>query len=139
MELLAVLLITAVVFAVAVPDISAALAGVRINTAVRELVTDIRYAQQMALAECRVYRITFNTGMQLYRISYAGRATQVIVKQAYFPEELTLLGTNFGGNTLGFNIMGAPTEAGTIELMDKWGRSVRITVLPATGRVRVYR
>ena len=49
------------------------------------------------------------------------------------------MSTNFEHHTLGFNAMGAPLVARPIELKDKRGRPIRITVLPATGRVRVYR
>lgn len=137
--MLLVLLIISIACAVAAPGIDAALAKVEADAALRGLVTDIRYAQQMSIARGRVYRINFNVSMQLYRISYAEHPTPAIVKQVYFPEALTLVGTNFDRHTLGFNAMGAPLAAGTIELKDKRGRPIRITVLPATGRVRVYR
>ena len=133
------MLIISIACAAAVPGIGLSLAKAETDAALRELVTDIRYAQQMSLFRGRVYRITFNVNLQLYAISYAQLPTQVIVKQVYFPEGLTLIGTNFDSHTLGFNAMGAPLEAGTIELADKRGRPVRVTVLPATGRVRVYR
>ncbi len=139
MEVLLVLLIISIACAAAAPGIDAALAKVEADAALRELVTDIRYAQQMSISRGRVYRISFNVSLQLYRISYAQQQAPAIVKQVYFPEGLTLVGTNFDHHTLGFNAMGAPLAAGTIEFKDKKGRPIRITVLPATGRVRVYR
>lgn len=139
MEVLLVLLIISIACAAAAPGIDAALAKAEVDAALRELVTDIRYAQQMSISRGRVYRINFNVSMQLYRISYARQQAPAIVKQVYFPPGLTLVGTNFDHHTLGFNAMGAPLAAGTIEFKDKKGRPIRITVLPATGRVRVYR
>ena len=47
MEVLLVLLIISIAYAVAVPEINAALAKVEADAALRELVTDIRYAQQI--------------------------------------------------------------------------------------------
>jgi hypothetical protein len=115
------------------------LAGVEAKAAIRELVTDIRLAQQRAMGEGRKYYISFNKHMQLYQISYTSHPTKVIVKQVFFPEGLTLLGTNFKKDTLSFNVMGAPSAGGTITLKEKRGKQVEITVVLATGRVRVYR
>lgn len=134
-----VLLIISIICAVAVPGINAVLTGGEVKAAIRELVTDIRFAQQMAMGEGREYYIYFNKHIQLYQISYARHPINIIVKQVYFPEGLTLLGTNFKGDTLSFNVMGAPSAGGTITLKEKQGKQVEITVLPATGRVRVYR
>lgn len=92
MEVLLVLLIISIAYAVAVPEINAALAKVEADAALRELVTDIRYAQQMSISRGRVYRINFNVSLQLYRISYAQQQAPAIVKQVYFPEGLTLSG-----------------------------------------------
>jgi prepilin-type N-terminal cleavage/methylation domain-containing protein len=138
-ELLVVLLIISIAYAVAVPGVKAVLTGVEVNAAIRELVTDIRYAQQMAIGEGRVYRIIFNKHMNLYRVSYTSYPIQVTVKQVVYPEGLTLLGTSFNNDMLSFNVMGAPSAAGTITLKDNRGKEIRVTVLPATGRVRVYR
>lgn len=109
------------------------------NTAVRKMVTDIRYAQQMALAEARVYYITFNRSLQLYRISFAAHPMQKTVRQVPLPDGLRLIGTNFPDNRLHFTELGAPSRGGTIELVDARGQIISVTVLPATGRVRVYR
>lgn len=134
-----VLLLVSIICAVAVPGIKALFTRAEVNAVLRELVTDIRYAQQMAMGEGRIYRVTFNTHLNLYRISYTSYPTQVTVKQVLFPEGLTLLSTSFTNNILSFNIMGAPSAAGTIRFVDKSGKEIRITVLLATGRVRVYR
>ncbi len=93
----------------------------------------------MAMGEGRTYHVIFNKDLQNYRIGYTSHPVQTTVKLIYFPEGLTLLGTNFTGNKFSFNIMGAPSASGTAELMDKKGKIIKITVLPATGRVRVYR
>lgn len=123
----------------AFPAIDAVLVQARVNSAIRELVTDIRYVQQMAMGEGRTYNVIFNTNVQNYRVDYTSYPMVTIVKRVFFPEGLTLLGTNFKNNTISFYITGAPSAAGTIELMDRKGNIIRITVLPATGRVRVYR
>ena len=132
-ELLVVLLIISIAYAVAVPGVKAVLTGVEVNAAIRELVTDIRYAQQMAIGEGRVYRIIFNKHMNQYRVSYTSYPIQVTVKQVVYPEGLTLLGTSFNNDMLSFNVMGAPSAAGTITLKDNRGKEIRVTVLPATG------
>jgi type II secretory pathway pseudopilin PulG len=136
---LAVLLVLSIVCAVAVPGVNAALTRAEVNAAIRELVTDIRFAQQMAMGEGRIYRITFSKYMNLYRIGYTSHPVQVTVKQVVLPEGLTLVGTSFRNDILSFNVTGAPSAAGTINLEDKRGKDIRITVLLATGRVRVYR
>ena len=136
---MAVLLLFSIVCAVAVPGVNAVLTGAELNAAIRELVTDIRFAQQMAMGEGRIYRITFNKYMNLYRVGYTSHPVQVTVKQVVLPGGLTLVGTSFKNDTLSFNVIGSPSAAGTINLQDKRGREIRVTVLLATGRVRVYR
>jgi type II secretory pathway pseudopilin PulG len=136
---LAVLVIISIVSAVAVPRIDTVLESAVKDAAVRELVTDLRYARQMALTEGRIYYIAFNKNMQTYQVSVAGKPTQIIIKQVVLPDGIRLLDTTFTDDKFYYNSMGAPSRGGTIELLDRKNRVISITVLPATGRVRIYR
>lgn len=139
MELLAVLVIISISCAIVLPAADAVLYRAKVDTAIRELITDIRFAQQMAMGEGRAYHIVFNKALQNYRLGCRGHPLPITVKLVTFPEGLTLIGTNFTDDRLSFNIMGVPSAGGTVELLDKRGRIIEITVLLATGRVRVYR
>lgn len=138
LELLTVMLIISIASAVAVPAVNAALERAAGNAALRELVTDLRYAQQMALSDGSNYYITFNKSMQTYTISVAGQFDQEIIKQVTLPDGIKLLGTNFANNKLYYTDLGSPSAGGRIELSDRKGKVIKITVLPATGRIRVY-
>jgi prepilin-type N-terminal cleavage/methylation domain-containing protein len=137
-ELMVILLILSIVTSIAVYDIGGFMAYTYIRTALRQIVSDIRFAQQMAVNEGRTYYLTFDKNRDLYTIKVTGHPMEVIIKRVYLKDGVNLLGTNFIGDEFHFTSLGAPSRGGEINLRDVRGRNYRITILPATGRVRVY-
>ncbi len=99
----------------------------------REIQTLIRQTQDKAYGEQAMYELGFYT--------LTGRCIQIkdnrITDEISIPRGITIERTNFPGRTLKFNGKLVPSGGGTILLYSK-SHQVRITVLPVTGRVKIY-
>jgi len=137
-ELLVFLLVLSIIFTIAKPGFEVMLEQARVRAILRELVTDVRYAQQMALGEGKIYYVIFDRNSEAYRIQVAGNPFPQVLKQVFFADGIDLSWTSFPEDRFHFTSLGAPSGGGTVTIMDSRGNVYRITVLPATGRVRIY-
>jgi prepilin-type N-terminal cleavage/methylation domain-containing protein len=137
-ELMVILLIISIATSIAAYNIGGFMAYASIRTALRQMVSDIRLAQQMAVGEGQLYYLAFDRHRDLYMIKVTGHPMAKVIKRVFLEGGVDILGTNFSGDEFYFNSLGAPSRGGEITLKDIRGRVYRITVLPATGRVRVY-
>lgn len=136
-ELLAVLAIFTIISAVATQNFGIILSKARMNTTIMELVSDIRYAQQIAIGERINCYIVFDNKNKFYSIRVDANPLPKIIKWVNFDKKINLI-TNFPDNRFHFTSMGAPSSGGTIDINYGTTKICTITVLPATGRVRVY-
>jgi prepilin-type N-terminal cleavage/methylation domain-containing protein len=137
-ELLVVLIILSLVLAIGQPVFSSALSSAKGRGAVRELVNDLRYAQQMAIGTGENHYLVFDREQELYLIKIVGYPLAKVLKVVRLEGKLDIMGTSFPDDSLHFTSLGAPSRGGTINLQDKRNKLYTITVLPATGRVKVY-
>jgi prepilin-type N-terminal cleavage/methylation domain-containing protein len=137
-EVLAVMLIISVIAVMVNIDFNAFLAYARARASITELVTDIRCAQQMAIGEGRNYYIDLNRENDSYMIKVAAHPQAEIIKLVKLEGIIDILGTNFPDDEFYFTCLGAPSRGGEINIKDCRGKDYRITILPATGRVKVY-
>lgn len=135
-ELLAVMLILSICVAVSRPVFGTLMAGTRARATIREMVTDMRHAQQMAVSEGKNYYIYFDCQNNFYRIKTASNPQPKIIKQISLEGNIRLIGTSI--KEFRFSGSGAAVPGLTIYLQDYRGKDYSITVRPATGRVRVY-
>ncbi len=112
--------------------------GVNARTSIRQMVTDIRYVQQMALGEGTNCYIAFDRYNGSYRIFKAANPGPHIIKVVNLEDRIRITGTTFPEDRFHFTALGAPSRGGTIIVCDGRGKEYRLTVLPATGRVKVY-
>ncbi|MBA1336991.1 MAG: hypothetical protein HPY66_3427 [Firmicutes bacterium] len=143
-ELLAVMLILAIAAALARSGFEGLMAGARARAAIREMVTDFRYAQQMAVSEGKNYYVLIDWENNFYRIKTSSHPQPKVIKQVWLEGNVRLTGIKSNDNNFysrkefHFCSSGAPSSGITIYLQDYRGKDYSITVLPATGRVRVY-
>jgi len=99
----------------------------------REIQTLIRKTQDRAYGEQEVYEVGF--------YSLTGKCAQINNNKAIevitIPRGIVLEPTNFPGGNLYFSGKLAPKGGGTIFLKSR-SHKVEITVLPVTGRVKIY-
>lgn len=135
-ELLAVLVIISIIAAIATQNFASALSNARVKTTVMELVADMRHAQQIAMGQ-RIYcYVIFDNSNKFYSIQVNDNPMPKIIKRVYFDKKIDI-NSNFTGNRFHFTDLGAPSDGGTINISGS-GKTYTITILPATGRIKVY-
>ncbi|NLI89554.1 MAG: type II secretion system protein [Epulopiscium sp.] len=99
----------------------------------RDIQTLIRVAQDGAYGEQNVHGINFYPNSQecVHIRNYR------IVKEIKIPNTIKMEPTSFPNNKLRFSSKLSPSRGGTIKLCSR-SHEVRITVLPVTGRVKIY-
>lgn len=130
-------MLIAIITGIAVPSFGPILDQIHVKTTLQQLIADIRYAQQMALGEGKNYYIIFDVYSEAYRIQKAANPVPHVIKQVSLGDGIEILGTNFPEDRFHFTSFGAPSRGGRITVMDSRGNTYSITVLPATGRVKV--
>ena len=99
----------------------------------RDIQTLIRQSQDKAYAEQAAYEVSFftvdDTCVQI--------RNNKILKRIIIPRGITIGAVNFPRNELYFTRKLTPSGGGTIWLYSK-SHKINITVLPVTGRVKIY-
>lgn len=130
---------------------------IKLNAAVKKVVSDIRYVQQLAIARHESYKIIFSPGIERYEVRLASDNSLAkdpfsrkdfvsdFTADAYY-KGLDISGTSLLSNTLRFDWRGMPQEGpdgGVVDLAAERsigflyrGSSLSIYITPQTGRVR---
>lgn len=144
LELLTVLFILGLLSAIVLPGWGYFADGIIVRSAAYALANDIRRAQNLALQEGMGYRIDLYT-RDFYYLLRPDSATSTPVKRMAFSPRIWEIHANFhtgspahGIYAVRYRSTGAPSQAGTITLKTRTGRTLSLTVEVATGRVRVY-
>jgi prepilin-type N-terminal cleavage/methylation domain-containing protein len=133
-ELLVVLLIMSVIFAMTVPALINCYSKYKLNTAALKLQQEIRDTSQLSLHnESRFYNIKFYPYFNMYIINGPGGS-----KTMGLPAGIEMVATNFSSDTIYFSTRGAPTQGGHISLRSTETLDLKfIIVAPVTGRTRI--
>jgi len=133
LELVAIMLILSIIAAIAVPNVLSSVNSYRLSCFERIIMTDIRYAQQQSSVNWRQNRVYFsNTNRKIY----VKQGTHIIKSDSY-PAYVKINRTNFPNNQIEFNEFGNPSRGGSIHI-SCGNIKHTITVLPVTGRVKLY-
>jgi prepilin-type N-terminal cleavage/methylation domain-containing protein len=162
-EMVMVIVIVGILTAVAIPRFSSFYA-IKLDGVAKKLVSDIRYVQQIAVAEHVNTRIVFNSAVDTYtaykEVSPSGSGNWIVLVDPFTRRSLNpwvnfvtdpkyqginILSVNFGGTpTLRFDWQGVPQDGNGANLsadgsvtLDYQDNSSTIYVTPNTGRVRV--
>ena len=110
--------------------------NIKLNGAARNLVTDLRYAQQLAIAEQIDYGVFFSTSTHGYKILKHENTTTTI-KVVSLPGGISYGSiTPLTGYEMRFNSYGAVKEEGSISLINDQNTSTTVTVSPS-GFVKI--
>jgi len=140
-ELLIVLAIIAVLTGLAQASFTAQLPHLRLKAAARTLVSDLRWARQLAIAQGQPVQIVLDPERERYRIE---RQSQPGIPIGWVRDlqdrrqgfgEIDLVGSS-GGRILTFYPQGTTNSWTTITLKNRTGEQRQITVV-ATGRVKL--
>lgn len=133
MELLVAVAIFSVVVAVAIPTWMILLPTYSLNSAARQIQSELHRIKMQAIAENVTFRLAFSDAADNYTVErVAGTTTQQGTKP--LPEQIDVRNSI----TLGFTSRGtaSPGGGGTIKLCNSRGAGTNV-VLSSTGRVRI--
>jgi len=137
-EIVIVLCIFSILLSVTLPSLQKKISEYRFEGAARQLVSDIRYLQQKALAESSgYYKIKFyNSYYQLNKLNESTNSYETI-KKVQLPKNTTFYRLTFSSNIMDISARGTATP-GTITLyqseLDKY---LYLKIAVTTGRIRL--
>ena len=144
-ELIVVIVILSILAAVAIP-MAVGTSSTKVKASARLVMSDLEYAQNLAITTQTDITVTFNASGNSYTVSNAsGSVIHPITKKTYTVDfdttaglsGVSLTSAGFGGNpAVVFGALGAPDASGTVSLT-AGSVSYQVTVAPITGRVTV--
>lgn len=134
-EFLIVLAIVVVLAGITVPVFMQLQPGLKLSGAVRDLVTNLRYTQQITVTEQVNYCLQLFPGQKKYQIIQCSGGQPL--SEFLLPSEIaTLDATGFTNNRVEFNPYGSVKESGTISLKNTNNKTKTVEVKPS-GFVRI--
>ncbi|MFA5747107.1 MAG: prepilin-type N-terminal cleavage/methylation domain-containing protein [Candidatus Paceibacterota bacterium] len=103
---------------------------VRLAGISRDLVADLRYAQQLAVSQQIKYGVRFYSDEKKYEVVQFADPEQTI-KTVNLPEGIEFQQIDFTNSQVKFNIYGAATEAGNTVLKDQGSNIITIEIKPS--------
>ena len=106
-----------------------------LNSETRDVVSDLRYAQQLAVTEQTNYSIELNQAQNKYTIT--NTETSTIVKDENIKTGISIQSiSGFTTDTIIFNVTGAALESGSFTLANLNNATTTITIKPS-GYVKI--
>lgn len=129
-EILVVLTVVCIIIGITIPAFITIRPDLQLNASARDFVTDLRYAQQLAIMEQIEYCAKFFLSEKKYQILQCGQS--IVVSEKSFPDEITeVVIIGFSNNETRFNPYGAAKESGSIILKNTKNNTKTIEVGPA--------
>lgn len=133
-EMLIIIGIIAVLVGIGIPVFRSFQPVIQLNGAVRDLVTDLRYAQQIAITEQVNHCLQLFLTEKKYQIVQCGQTQPLL--EVVLPNEVEFLSANFTDDKVEFNPYGAVKESGTIVLENTKNQTKTIEIRPS-GFVKI--
>lgn len=138
MELLVIIGIIGILALIGIPAFKAYQPTLQLSGAVRELVTDLRYAGQLAVTEQVNHGVRFSTSTNQYWIIRYG-ATEEILALTTLPSKVSFRQiTGLTKDEVIFNPYGAAKETGQVTLENTKNSSTTIDIRPS-GFVKIIK
>lgn len=135
LELIVVIAIFAVLSAIALPTYQQLRPNIVLNSTARQIASDLRYAQQLAVTEQIVYSVVFNRVGNSYQIIKS--SPQTTIRNVQLKPQVSMQSiTGLTDNTVDFNAAGAASESGDIVVVNTNNRSITVEIKPS-GYVKI--
>ncbi|MEA3464132.1 MAG: hypothetical protein U9R14_03595 [Patescibacteria group bacterium] len=123
--------IIALLSTITIPYLKKYQPNLKLNATARALTTDLRYAQQLTIAEQVIHLVDMDLENDSYQILKIGAATTTI-KTVEFDAEVSYQQiTGLTDNQAVFNYYGGVSEAGQIVLINTNGKTSTINIKPS--------
>lgn len=130
-DLLVAISIIALLASLAIPYLRKYQPNLKLNAAARDLTTDLRYAQQLAITEQKVHIVIFDLINNKYQIQKIDIATTT-VKTVTLESEISFKQiTDLTDNKVVFNYYGGVSQAGKIILTNINNATATINIKPS--------
>jgi len=134
-ELLVVLSIIGIIAAISVPTYKTIGPDLNLNAASRDVASDLKLAQQLAVTEQNIYSVIFNLDQNSYQIK--NNVTEQVIKNIILNSQINIsTSSGLTANTAAFNATGAALETGTITLTNANNHQATIEIKPS-GYVKI--
>lgn len=138
MELLVIVGIMGILILIALPTFRAYQPNLQLAGVARELTTDLRYAQGLAVTEQVEHGIRFYLGADKYEIIRFG-VVEEILKSRDFPETVSFQQiSGLTNNEAVFNPYGAAKEAGLVDLINSKNSTTTVDIRPS-GFIKIIK
>ena len=137
-EMIMVIVMTGIISAIALPRLTG-FSGVDVYSAAKQVKSDIRYTQELAISNFRETTITFGTDTSTYAIISSGTALDRALPPSS-KAKFNAIGDGTTGQVYTFNSYGEPDPtdgAGDTLRISSPGGSKDITVIAMTGRAAI--
>lgn len=134
-EIMTVMAIIGILLAISVPIYKQIAPSIDLETTSRDMVSDLRHAQQLAVMEQTNYQVVFYTNSNYYQIVNV-ISGEVIKSKILNPQVDIASITDLTNNTAIFNVTGAVQESGQITLINNKNDTALIEIKPS-GYVRL--
>ncbi|HNW09391.1 MAG TPA: prepilin-type N-terminal cleavage/methylation domain-containing protein [bacterium] len=134
-EVAIILSVIGIITLVSLPVYQQIQPNISLNSETREIVSNLRYAQQLSVTEQKKYGIVFNQGPNNYALK--NTETGSIIKNFEIQSQITIADiSGFTDNTVIFNVAGAVLESGTITITNLQNEQNIIEIKPS-GYVKI--
>lgn len=134
-ELLVVIFVIGLLAAGATPIFKNYQPNLQLRSAARDLISDLRYIQQLSITEQLEYCLKVFPAEKKYQIFQCGEAE--IIEEKSFPDKIeTVTIVGLTGNEIKYNPYGAVSEGGNIVLVNSKGETKTVLV-KISGFVKV--
>lgn len=154
-ELIMVIVLIGILLLIAIPNIDSYF-DVKLNSCAQKIVSDIRYAQYLSVAEHKTYGVQFNPATNYYRVyepatgesaqdPYTRMSMELDLDDSVEYKGVDIISVNIDGNTeVRFSSLGKPLNSAGNDLNDIGevnlscrGRTKQILIHPVTGWVDI--
>ncbi len=135
LEILTVIAIISALTLIAFPVYRQIAPKLTLDSTIRDVASDLRYAQQLAVAEQVVYKVSFNIPQNNYSIINSASG-QTIKSQTINSRILIQQINGLANNTVNFNATGGVTQSGFIVLLNETNNTSTIEIKPS-GYVKI--
>ena len=129
-ETLVVIAVIVMLSAIAYPLYTSLGQQLALNSQSRQLLEDLRLAQQLAVSEQITFKVVLNPANNSYLLQ-AASATSPYKSQALTAPARFGTISGLASNTVSFNLIGAPSGYGTINLLNANGQQKTIEIKPS--------
>ncbi|MFH0987298.1 MAG: GspH/FimT family protein [Patescibacteria group bacterium] len=130
-EILIVISIIVILGGVGLESLRSIQPSLELNSVSRDLITDIRYAQELAVAEQTVHGMCFFISENKYNVVRYGTVEETIIEKN-LPSAISFQEINgFSGDCLKFNPYGSVWESGNVILINSKGETKNIEIKPS--------